>query len=271
LKEHKYWTEEAKELIVSKFSSTILHSHIADDASFKRSADSDAMTKCNCFAKCAAATANIPPNVAVNFAGPEAEVRDLEAEGKLNLRSFVDSDGVTDASYDNDIKECTSNFHCARPDTAATESKTLSVHGMLGAVCAHGTPCVGSFVDMHGSEQFIYYLIIISALLSTCPNLGFVYVDFACRLSVTWKRFLAKQGDKAFQSPELLAAAHGLQLLVNWMHGSTHDLSCQLRNSGRYTKGAGRRHGEGSEQLWSFMKVWLLDKWIKVHVPCLSF
>lgn len=230
-------------------------SHVADDASYKRSADSDAVTKCNRFNNCAIATADIPPNVAHNFGGPEAEVRDLEAQGKLNLRSFVDSDGVTDASYDADIRECSSNFHCARPNSVAMESSTCVVHGMVGAVCSHGSPLVGAFVDMHGSEQFIYYLIIITALVSHCPNLGFVYVDFACRLSVTWKRFIAKQGSKVFQSPNLLAAANGLQLLVNWMHGSTHDLSCQLKNSGRYTTGAGRRHGEGSEQLWSLMKV----------------
>ena len=225
-----------------------------DDACYKRSADLDVVTKCNRFRKCAASTADIPPNLSVNFAGPEAEVRDLEAEGKLNLRSFVDSDGMTDPSYDDDIKECTSIFHCARPETSSLEGSACAVFGLFGGVCAHAIPLLGAFIDLHGSEQFIYYLILLIALVHACPNLGFVYVDFACRLSVTWKRFIAKHGSRVFPSEKLLNAAKGLLLLVNWMHGSTHDLACQLRNSGRYTTGAGRRHGEGSEQLWSLTK-----------------
>ena len=224
------------------------------------------MTKANHLKKCAEATADIPPNLFCNFAGPEAEVRALEAAGKLNLRSFVDSDGVTDATYDGDIRECTSNFHCARPETSASESTTCDVKGMVGGVCSHCVPLKGAFIDMHGSEQFIYYLIIITALVSSCPNLGFVYVDFACRLSVTWKRYLAKHGSRIFPSEGLLNAAKGLHLLVNWMHGSAHDLSCQLQNSGRYRAGAGRRHGEGSEQLWSLTKVRVAERaWLTCH------
>jgi hypothetical protein len=233
----------------------IFHCFAADDASYKRSADLDVVTKCNRFRNCAESTKDVPPNLSCNFAGPEAQVRALEAEGKLNLRSFVDSDGLTDASHDGDVRECTSNFHCARPDTNVAEGTTCDVHGLCGGVCSHGLPLRGAFIDLHGSEQFIYYLIIITALVTSCPNLGFVYVDFACRLSVTWKRYLSKHGSRVFPSQELLSAAKGLNLLVNWMHGSAHDLSCQLRNSGRYTVGAGRRHGEGSEQLWSLMKV----------------
>jgi hypothetical protein len=39
------------------------------------------------------------------------------------------------------------------------------------------------------------------------------------------------------------------------MHGSSHDLSCQIQNNGRYTIEAGHKHGEGCEQLWSMVKV----------------
>lgn len=75
-----------------------------------------------------------------------------------------------------------------------------------------------------------------------------VYIDFACRLSKTWQRFVSGY-------PELHDACPDLRIMVNWMHGSSHDLLCQLQNNGRFQEGAGRKVGENSEQLWSLTKV----------------
>jgi hypothetical protein len=40
------------------------------------------------------------------------------------------------------------------------------------------------FMDMHGPEQFIYYLIMLKYMIWACPSVRDVYVDFACRLKV---------------------------------------------------------------------------------------
>ena len=70
---------------------------VADDGyGYQRSADLDGVTKCNEFSKCVAATKQIPPNFACNFAGLEADVEDLAAKEELNLKCFVDTDGATD-------------------------------------------------------------------------------------------------------------------------------------------------------------------------------
>ena len=113
-------------------------------------------------------------------------------------------------------------------------------------------------MDMHGPEQFVYYLILFKRLVQRCNGAGItvrdMYVDFNCRLKKTWDRFLRLKGDQHLPQAAL-ADAKQLRLLVNWMHGSSHELSCQLQNNGRYTEGAGHRDGEGSERLWAQTKV----------------
>lgn len=65
---------------------------------YPRSIAIDAFTKCNHFRKCGMATRHIPPNLNSFFSpdGAEAEVRELEGQGKLSLSPYIsaDSDGV---------------------------------------------------------------------------------------------------------------------------------------------------------------------------------
>lgn len=217
------------------------------------------MTKAGHFCRCGAATKFVPPNIKYNYAGPEEEVRALEREDKLSLKSYVDacddpSPADDPAPTEDSIRDCSSSLHCARPE-APPASGPCDVHGIIGAVCSHCFPLKGMFMDMHGPEQFVYYLILLKHMVKACPSVRDVYVDFACRLKVTWQRFITKHGHRVFPSEVEFATAEHLRLLVNWMHGSSHDLSCQLQNNGRYTEHAGHKHGEGSEQLWSLIKV----------------
>lgn len=172
----------------------------------------------------------------------------------MDSKHFIIPSGDGHVPHDHDIRECSASLHCSRPEAPAAKGP-CDVHGMVGAVCSHCNPLRGMFMDMHGSEQFIYYLVLLVALIKACPALRDVYVDFACRLAVTWKRFLTNQASQFFQSKAEHDSAMLLRLIVNWMHGSSHNLSCQLQNNGRYKEGAGRKHGEGSEQLWSLTKV----------------
>ena len=221
---------------------------------YLRGASFDAVTKCNLFRKCAPATKHIRPitNSYLDGDGAEAEIRDLEGKGKLNL-GYADSN-----LQDEEIRACSAELHCARPEAPAA-SGPCDVHGVVGGVCHHGIPLRGMFVDMHGPEQFIYYLVLFKHLVMRCYASGVkvhdIYVDFACRLVKTWGRFLEKQGPVHFPSEAMLQAAREIRLLVNWMHGSSHKLSCQFLHNGRYAKDAGHRDGEGIERLWSHTKV----------------
>ena len=94
----------------------------ADDAGYWRSFDTDAVTKANHFCKCGAATKLVPPNIMHNYAGPEPEVRALERDGKLSLKSYVDTcDDLSHPSpaddplpNDDSIRDYSSSLHCAR-------------------------------------------------------------------------------------------------------------------------------------------------------------
>lgn len=213
----------------------------------------DAVTKLNHFWKCGHATKDIPPLLALYFAEAEAEIRELEADGKLNLRDYVDSDALEE-----EIRICYAELHCARAEAVASTSGPCDIHGVVGAVCKHGFPLIGAFMDMWGPEQYIYYLVLLKWLTKGCAALdiplGDVYVDFGCRLVKTWERYLEKKGSTHLSTRELEVAKQ-IRVLVNWMHGSSHELSCQLQSNGRYTEGAGHQDGEGTERLWSHTKV----------------
>ena len=99
--------------------------------------------------------------------------------------------------------------------------------------------------------QFCYYLFALLKLVKQCAELD-VYIDFACRVKRTWQRWtdiLKAKGDAA------AARAGKMNMYVNWMHGASHDMACQLQNSGRFQRGAGHVVGEQAEQLWSLLKV----------------
>jgi hypothetical protein len=177
---------------------------------------------------------------------------------RLNLSSFEADAGQTPSDgtpSDDDVVDpgsnppCSTLLHFART-TTTSGSGPCDLNGIVGATCLHCIPLLGAFMDMHGPEQFIYFLILLAYLCrwAATHNVSIrdVYIDVGCRLVKTWQRYVAGQPD--------LAAA-GLRIMVNWMHGSSHDIGCQLQNCGRFQEGAGRKVGENSEQLWSMLKV----------------
>lgn len=142
---------------------------------------------------------------------------------------------------------CASTLTCSRPEGVAANSSPCDVHGVVGTVCMHGVPLRGGFLDMETPECFSHYILLLTNLVLERADIGDVYIDFGCRFKKTWKRFVE-------QHPELPAQAADLRILVNWLHGAGHDLACEVSNSGRYTKDAGRRIGEEAEQMWSLTK-----------------
>jgi predicted phosphoadenosine phosphosulfate sulfurtransferase len=104
--------------------------------------------------------------------------------------------------------------------------------------------------------QFSYYLVALGEILPRTHSVGSVYIDFACKIKKTWKRYIELVlADKL--DPDTIEYLRSIELYVNWLHASGHNFECQISNSGRFQDGAGRRVGEQIEQLWSLIKVGL--------------
>lgn len=207
----------------------------------------DAVTKVGHHERCGRACSSHKPHLSAFFSVPDADVQQRFSAGQLNLKACMaarpgqppaDSDGE-------DEPACKASLSCARPDSHA--KGVCDIHGIVGAVCAHTVPLLGSFMDLRTPEQFTYYLILLSWLLQHAPQVRDVYIDFGCRLAITWARYTAG-----------LSAADGLgrlRIMVNWMHARGHEEACEVVNSARHHLDAARRVGENVEQLWSMLKV----------------
>jgi len=71
------------------------------------------------------------------------------------------------------------------------------------------------------------------------------YVDNGCQYGPSWSKVFSD-----------LARTLGkwMRFCTGSWHGAAHKLTCRLKNSVTFLLGAARRHGEGTEQLWSFLK-----------------
>eukprot|EP00983_Pelagomonas_calceolata_P008896 288793-Pelagomonas_calceolata.AAC.1 len=207
----------------------------------------DAVTKASSFANTATATKSLPSRINQHFAKVELSVQQLQAEKALSLDRFLSTDSQ-DMSEEEDDRECSTALTCSRPESKAPPG-SCDIFGVVGMVCMHGIPLLGLFCNMPTPEQFLYYLLILKILLEQGCPVNDVYIDFACKVKVTWKRFYETWDDSALREK-----AERLRLLVPWMHGSSHNSSCQHYNCGRFAFNAGCRVGEHTEQLWSMLK-----------------
>ncbi|KAJ9524093.1 hypothetical protein QJQ45_022536, partial [Haematococcus lacustris] len=138
---------------------------------------------------------------------------------------------------------------CLQPSSYAGAARATrqpcDIRGIVGFVCCHGIAVPQLFCNMRTPEQFVDYLLALAGLVHMCFGLVLhVYIDFACQFKVTWARYARVVGLDS-------ARAH---LMVNSMHGASHDVGCQLKNNGRYLATAAWRVGEQTEQLWSMFK-----------------
>jgi hypothetical protein len=213
----------------------------------------DAVTKVCHFGNVASATQEIEPSIDTYLnkaeGGFEATIQARHKAGQLHLKAVMATPNRARAAGEGedeaDPELCAVNLHCARP-SAAKANNTCDIMGVVGYCCSHGIPLRQLFCNMPTNEQYCYYLLSLQQLVGSCTKLD-VYIDFGCRLKKTWQRYVHNQ-DIHLQEADV-------RILVNWMHGASHEMSCQLQNCGRYQTGAGWRHGEQLEQLWSLLKV----------------
>lgn len=268
------------------------HAHAHSDITggripaYKRGVSCDAVTKMNHLKNCGSATSHIEPNISTFWTrttpdrdkpdehGPEGEVEWLARNNQLELayvsgaRAQAQAQAQEEEQAHGSDEGCGASIRCARPQAPAN-SGVCDRPGVVGCVCHHGVPVRGLFMDMRGPEQFVYYLVLLKWLSRWCTARGIairdVYIDFACQFRKTFARFCEREGELLLQNPDgtdchlgsqdVLDTAKNLQLLVNWMHGSSHDLPCQLENNGRYRAGTGHKDGEDCERIWALTKV----------------
>jgi hypothetical protein len=219
---------------------------------YKASLCIDGATKPCHYCRCGSCTKHIKPQLSVHYGPAHTAVQQLHSTAQLSLKALDDVGPEPEAD-----NACNTELHCARVDANGQNGK-VDVYGVVGTVCAHGVPVRFGTVDMVTPECFPYYILLLFNLLLRLPHVQYVFVDFACQLRVSWKRFLGKQcgpGGLLEEHPELAERLQRVDLLVNWMHAEGHSLQCQLTNSGRHHDGTGRRYGENTEQLWALVKV----------------
>ncbi|KAJ9534336.1 hypothetical protein QJQ45_016030 [Haematococcus lacustris] len=232
---------------------------------YTRVACTDACLQPSSYAGTATATRDIEQHIDtyLDRNGLEGDVRELQKLEQLTLsgvfvaaaeagRAAAEAAGLTPnaaaaTDFGDEAHDCATALSCARPATSSSSAgQPCDMRGVVGFVCCHGIPLLGLFCNLVTPEQFVYYLLAMWRLVDQCQDsVLHIYVDFACRLKVTWARFAAALG---------LCTAN-VHLMVNWMHGSSHNLSCQLKNNGRYLANTAWRVGEQTEQLWSMFKV----------------
>jgi hypothetical protein len=203
----------------------------------------DAVTKLSHWFTSGSASRFIPPRLSQFFGPVNQRIDEAFASGRLNLESTIQAGSADGPEAD----DSSCNIRCGRSNASA-KNDSVDRYGVVGAVCMHGVPLRELFCDMPTPEQYSYYLHMLNHLVQRCDNIGDVYIDFGCQFKKAWKRYYDAH-------PYLPQHARDLRILVNWLHGSGHSLSCEVVNSGRYTVDAGRAVGEQMEQLFSETKV----------------
>lgn len=135
----------------------------------------------------------------------------------------------------------------------------------------------------HRHSHLLTPQVLIKHMAQSCPSVKHLYIDFGCRMESAWtwykqvRKFVCifkecnhgctvvpravliipwlHSGMMQVLGEELPSTAHSIKLMVNWMHGASHDMACQLRNNGRFQAGAAWVVGEQIEQLWSMLRV----------------
>ena len=143
---------------------------------------------------------------------------------------------------------CEQHIRASRDPTANIRgSPKLIEHCLAAGVCHHGLVGYGCVVASDRPEHFgLYHGLLNDVIMGGGARLPtYVCIDNGCQYGPSWSKVFP---DLALTFGKLMRFCTG-----SW-HGAAHKLTCRLKNSVTFVRGAARRHGEGTEQLWSFLK-----------------
>ncbi|KAJ9512251.1 hypothetical protein QJQ45_012812 [Haematococcus lacustris] len=226
-----------------------------EDEDYKLCLCGDAVTKLSNYSGVGQATTAIqphlnshldskPPPLPNHSGGLEYDVQHRFKAGTLSLPHLLGT--AASGPDDTEQADCSSSLSCSRPEVS-NKSGPVSIFGLVGFCCCHGVPALGLFCNMPTPEQFAFYLLALTVIMAggSCKNIDF-FIDFGCRLKTTWARYVDAGGKPS--------SWKAVRIMVNWMHGASHNQRCQVQNNGRHQPGSGWRYGEQCEQLWSMLK-----------------
>ena len=191
--------------------------------------------------KCALASEDIPPSTSTFIGDSHRAITGRLASGSLTSSSYsADADGTYGCGPGRDYK-------AGRQKPTCTSKK--GSEGLMGCVCKHVIPLVGAFASLDKTHEcYLFYDVVLDAVIAVRPDVTFVYLDFGCRFGRHYRL-----RDDPGPANEIWQR---VRILVPWMHSQGHVIQCRLTDGGMYADGAGFVVGEQTEQLWAVMKSW---------------
>lgn len=76
-----------------------------------------------------------------------------------SLPAFMSSEGQMPSSEVQEVEgeQCGARLSCAL--SQSKEGALYDQHGIVGAVCTHCVPLEGTYCDLRGPENFVYYMV----------------------------------------------------------------------------------------------------------------
>ena len=214
----------------------------------------DGMNGCNLFASAGSKQKKIPHSTNTFFGHPAESILEKHEANELGResRSLAESAAEREeAEEDGRIyAACTSALSCNR-EVSSNSRADLQYHGAVAVVCAHVIPAERCAIAMPGPEQHIFYTAAFKELYTKRPDVCEAYLDVMCRYHLQFYNMLQELVDLGVLPRNVV---QDVKALLPWMHAFDHDLSCQLKFSGLYQAGVGRRVGEQTESWWSLVK-----------------
>ena len=215
----------------------------------------DAMNAANRFSNAGRTQVGLLPATSTYLSIPAAGVLEQRNTSGSSLQQAVGSTvpatvvPAEEEAGEGVLPACTTALSCNRENSYNTRAE-LDICGLVSVVCTHGFPALGCTIAMTAAENHSYYDAAFEHLFRSKSTVRQVYLDLMCRYKGRLRRLLERLVAGGYITPECL----DVKLLIPWMHAFDHDLTCQLKFSGLYAEGVGRRVGEQTESLWSVIK-----------------
>ena len=210
------------------------------------------MNSANKFKSAGRAQRDIKPSTNLYLSEVAQDVIEKQKNGDLSKtateRAKPQDDAIAHAEQGT-LPACTTALSCNRASSSSKRAE-MEFTGQVAVVCSHIFPGLGLAVGMTTPEQHIFYDMVLTDALKRMSHLGVIFLDLMCRYHVRFTGLVRELIERGVVREE----ARDIRLLLPWMHGFDHDMDCQIKFSGLYAEGVGRRVGEQTESWWAKTK-----------------